>query len=73
MLCTTCGGLPSDEAWKKGPVKLRYTGRGDLPYVAVCERCGGDVDYQPRRSVESGISKVGRLASPHGPSGSFHP
>lgn len=75
MLCTACGGVPSDESWKKGPVKLRYTGRSAEPYVAVCERCGCDVDYQPRASsATSRVSVLGRLAQGGAaPTGLFHP
>ena len=74
MLCTACGGIPSDESWKKGPVKLRYTGRSDEPYVAVCERCGCDVDYKPRASSAQNRMSVSRLATGSGgPAGLFHP
>jgi hypothetical protein len=64
MMCTACGGSPTDESWKKGPLKLRYTGQGEKPYVAVCERCGCDVDYSPRMSAASSsrVSMLGRLA-----------
>ncbi len=76
MLCSACGGNPSDESWKKGPVKLRYTGQAQHPYVAVCERCGCDVDYQPRPSSQGAgrMSVLGRLAvGPTNPSGLFQP
>jgi len=69
-----------DESWRKGPVKLRYTGETTRPYIAVCERCGCDVDYEPRRSmagVVSGttrVSNLGRVAvDPGGSSSLFHP
>ena len=75
MLCTACGGNPGDESWKKGPVKLRYTGESQRPYVAVCERCGCDVDYQPRPSAPANrVSLLGKLAvGQNSPAGLFHP
>jgi hypothetical protein len=74
MLCSACGGNPSDESWRKGPVKLRYTGQAQQPYVAVCERCGSDVDYQPRPSSANRISVLGRLAvGQSNGAGLFHP
>lgn len=75
MFCSACGGNPTDESWKKGPVKLRYTGRTDQPYVAVCERCGCDVDYSPRMSSSANkINVLGRTAvDPGGVAQLFQP
>ena len=76
MFCTACGGSPNDGSWKRGPVKLRYTGNAQEPYVAVCERCGSDVDYAPRKSpaATNRVSLLGRLAvEPSGSAGLFHP